>query len=379
MKFVFASDSFKGTLSSKRISELLEKSAKKILPDCRCSSVQIADGGEGTVDAIMDTVHGEKRFLLVHGPLSERIEAAYGIPQKNTAVIEMAAASGITLIPAARRNPLKTTTYGTGELIRDALHQGCKNITIALGGSATNDGGMGAMCALGVRFLDADGHVLDGTGENLEKIAEIDDSQMEPLVREADFTVMCDVENPLLGLNGATYTFGPQKGADKKMLKRLEEGMTNYAKQIERKYGISPDSIPGGGAAGGLGAACAVFLKAQYKSGIDAILEIVNFEEMIQDADLIITGEGCCDWQSACGKVLTGIGRAGQKYGIPVIAIVGSMGHGAENVYTQGVTSIMTTVNSIMTLDKAFENAEALYVNAAERVFRMFCHKKILQ
>lgn len=376
MKFVFASDSFKGTLSSKRISQLLEQSAKKIFPDCQCSSVLIADGGEGTLDAIIDNVHGHMQSLSVHGPLFEKINAVYGIPRQNMAVIEMAAASGITLIPAASCNPLKTTTYGTGELIKDAMRRGCKHITISIGGSATNDGGIGAMKALGVRFLDKDGNELSGTGEDLIKIDKIDDSQMEPLVKETKFTVMCDVDNPLLGPNGATYTFGPQKGADQEMLELLEAGMENYVGILEQKYGISVSEIIGGGAAGGLGAACVIFLNAEYRSGIDTVLEIVDFDHIIEDADLIITGEGQCDWQSARGKVLSGIGHKGIEKDIPVIAIVGSMGKGAEDIYKEGISSIVTTVNGIMTLDKALEHAEELYLCAAERVFRMFYYIK---
>ena len=373
MKFVFASDSFKGSLSSKEISQLLEKSARKIFPECQCESVLIADGGEGTVAAIIDNVQGYKQKQKIHGPLFELRDAFYGvIPKQNMAVIEMAAASGITLIPLEGRNPLKTTTYGTGELIRDAMNHGYKNITVCIGGSATNDGGIGAMRALGVRFLDKDGNELNGTGEDLIKIYEIDDSQMDSRIRDTKFTVMCDVENPLLGPNGATYTYGVQKGADKDMLKILETGMEHYAKLLEQKYNISVSDITGGGAAGGLGAACIVFLKAQYKSGIDTILEMVNFDEIIKDADMIITGEGQCDWQSAYGKVLSGIGHKGLRYGIPVIAIVGGMGKDAENIYAEGISSIITTVNDIMELDKAIENAEKLYLCAAERVFRMF-------
>ncbi len=371
MKFVFASDSFKGSLSSLQIAELLDRTAKSIFPDCETVSVGIADGGEGTAETIVRTADGHMRMARVSDPLGEEIEASYGELPGKKAVIEMAAASGITLISPDSRNPLFTTTFGTGQLLKDALEQGFRDITIAVGGSATNDGGMGALRALGVKFLDQYGKELSGTGSDLIHVAEIDCSDIHPAVRDTKFTVICDVTNPLTGPEGATYTFGKQKGADDEILEELEKGMKNYAAVIKKQFGIDCDTLSGAGAAGGLGAACMAFLKAECRSGIETVLELIHFEDLIRDADYIITGEGRVDWQSAFGKALWGIGRYGKKHNIPVIAITGSLGDGAEKVYDCGITSVMTTVNGIMTLEDAMEHAEQLYLNAAGRMFRM--------
>lgn len=371
MKFVFASDSFKGSLSSYQIAKLLDRTAKRIFPDCETVSVGIADGGEGTAETIVKTVNGHMRSVRVLNPLGEEVEASYGELPGKKVIVEMAAASGITLILPNSRNPLFTTTFGTGQLLKDALEQGFRDITIAIGGSATNDGGMGALRALGVKFLDQYGKELSGTGSDLINVAEIDCSDIHSAVRDTKFTVICDVTNPLTGPEGATYTFGRQKGADDEILEELEKGMKNYAAVIKKQFGIDCDTLSGAGAAGGLGAACMVFLKAECRSGIETVLELVHFEDLIRDADYIITGEGRVDWQSAFGKVLWGIGRYGKKHNIPVIAITGSLGDGAEKVYDCGITSVMTTVNGIMTIEDAMEHAEQLYLNAAERMFRM--------
>jgi glycerate kinase len=254
MRFLFASDSFKGTLTSEQIICLLDDAAHKIFPGCETKGVPVADGGEGTVDAVIAVTNGEMREVMVHGPLMEMEKASYGVFHKDSAIIEMAAASGLPMVPEEKRNPLDTTTYGTGELIRDALDAGYRRLSIAIGGSATNDGGMGAMTALGIRFLDAEGKELAGTGADLEKVVDIDLSGIHPAVKEAEITVMCDVTNPLTGPDGATYTFGKQKGGTPEILDRLEAGMINYAKVIGEKLGKDADHIQGAGAAGGLGA-----------------------------------------------------------------------------------------------------------------------------
>lgn len=375
MKFVFASDSFKGSLSSTQIAGILEKAARKHFAECEIRKLAIADGGEGTVAALVENTGGAYCEVKVTGPLFSKVHAVYGILPDGKVIIEMAAASGLTLIPESSRSPMDTTTYGTGELILDALRQGYRDIVLAVGGSATNDGGMGAMCALGVRFLDRDGMELKGIGRNLEKVCSIDDSNLFPGVREAHFTLMCDVKNPLLGKDGATYTYGPQKGAGPLELDRLEKGMENYVRVVEETCKLDIASMPGSGAAGGLGAACMAFLKAAPRSGIETLLKLVNFKEVIRQADVIITGEGRVDWQSAYGKVLYGIGQYGHRNGIPVFAIVGSMGEGAEKLYDCGITSILPTVNDIMTLEEAMERAEELYENAADRLFRILNRK----
>ncbi|MCI8518399.1 MAG: glycerate kinase [Hungatella sp.] len=371
MRFLFASDSFKGTLSSEKIMELLTESAEKIFPGCETVGVPIADGGEGTVEAVITVTKGERRAVTVHGPLGERTDSFYGIFHGDCAIIEMAAASGLPMVPEEKRNPLHTTSCGTGELIRDALDRGYKKISVAIGGSATNDGGMGAMRALGVRFLDSDGQELEGKGSDLAKVADIDVSGLHPAAGEAEFTVMCDVNNPLTGPEGATYTFGRQKGGTPEILEELEAGMKHYAAVIRDKLGTDVDGIPGAGAAGGLGAALCVFLHGTMKSGIETVLDLMDFDGLLGGTDLVITGEGRIDWQSAFGKVPSGIGKRCRARNIPAIAVVGGMGDGAEKIYDFGVESILPTINGAMEIGEALERAEELYRNAAERMFRM--------
>ena len=371
MKFLFASDSFKGTITSEQSIRLLTEAAQKIFPGCETYGVPVADGGEGTVDAVVAAVNGTMREVTVKGPLWEETKAAYGVFQGDSAIIEMAAASGLPMVPVEQRNPLNTTTYGTGELIRDALDAGYRKLTIAIGGSATNDGGMGAMIALGVKFLDEEGKELFGVGADLEKVAAIDMSGIHPAIKETTFTVMCDVTNPLTGPDGATYTFGRQKGGTPEILSRLESGMKNYAAVIERTLGRDADHIAGAGAAGGLGAALCVFLHAELKSGIETVLDLIDFDGLLNGVDLCITGEGRIDWQSAFGKVPSGVGMRCKKKGIPAVALAGGMGTDADTIYDFGVDSILTTINGAMDIQEACDRAEELYVNAAERLFRM--------
>lgn len=371
MKFLFASDSFKGTLSSEQIITLLDAAAKNVFPDCETMGIPVADGGEGTIDAVISVLHGSIYEVDVHGPLMEAVVSRYGETGNGAAVIEMAAASGLPMVPVDKRDPRVTTTYGTGELIKTALDCGCRDITIAIGGSATNDGGMGAMRALGIRFLDENGEELSGCGNDLARVADIDISGLHSAVKDARFTIMCDVNNPLTGPDGATYTFGKQKGGSPEILDELEQGMIHYAALIREKMGTDVDQIPGSGAAGGLGAAFCVFLKAEMKSGIETVLDLIHFDELLEGVDLVITGEGRIDWQSAFGKVPSGIGNRCRKKGIPAIAIVGGMGDKAEMIFDHGIDSIITTINGAMGLDEALERAEELYAGAAERAFRM--------
>ena len=371
MKFLFASDSFKGTLSSEEIIRLLTESAEKVFPGCETFGVPVADGGEGTVDAVIAVTKGNIRKVKVHGPLMEETESSYGEFNGDSAIIEMAAASGLPMVPVEKRNPLNTTTYGTGELILDALERGYRKISIAIGGSATNDGGMGAMTALGVKFLDEDGNVLTGVGADLERVADIDVSGIHPAVKETEFTVMCDVNNPLTGPTGATYTFGKQKGGTPEILDRLEAGMKHYAAVIQEKLGVDADHFEGAGAAGGLGAAFKVFLKANMKSGIETVLDLIDFDGLLEGVDLVVTGEGRIDWQSAFGKVPSGIGMRCKRKGIPAVAIVGGMGDGAEKIYDFGVESILPTINGAMDIKEALDRAVELYSGAADRMFRM--------
>ena len=370
MKFLFASDSFKGTLTSDQTIELLTKAAEEVFGSCETSGVPVADGGEGTTDAVVKARSGEIITVPVHGPLMEMEQGFYGRLSDTEAILEMAAASGLPMVPEEKRNPLNTTTYGTGELLKAALDAGYTEIAIAIGGSATNDGGMGFASALGIRFLDQDGNVLEGRGENLEKVAHIDMSGLDPAVQKAHFTVMCDVTNPLCGPNGATYTFGKQKGGTPEILDRLEKGMQNYRDVIIREFGINPDEIQGSGAAGGLGAALKVFLHAEMKSGSETVLDLIDFDARLEGVDLVVTGEGRTDWQSCFGKVMQGVGDRSAKHQVPVAALCGGLGPDYEKIYAHGIRSIMTTVDGPMPLKEALDNASELYYKGAIRMFR---------
>lgn len=370
MKFLFASDSFKGTLTSDQTIELLTKAAEEVFGSCETSGVPVADGGEGTTDAVVKARSGEIITVPVHGPLMEMEQGFYGRLSDTEAILEMAAASGLPMVPEEKRNPLNTTTYGTGELLKAALDTGYTEIANAIGGSATNDGGMGFASALGIRFLDQEGNVLEGRGENLEKVAHIDMSGLDPAVQKAHFTVMCDVTNPLCGPNGATYTFGKQKGGTPEILDRLEKGMQNYRDVIIREFGINPDEIQGSGAAGGLGAALKVFLHAEMKSGIETVLDLIDFDARLEGVDLVVTGEGRTDWQSCFGKVMQGVGDRSAKHQVPVAALCGGLGPDYEKIYAHGIRSIMTTVDGPMPLKEALDNASELYYKGAIRMFR---------
>ena len=370
MKFLFASDSFKGTLSSDQTIELLTKAAEEVFGSCETSGVPVADGGEGTTDAVVKARNGEIITVPVHGPLMEMEQGFYGRLSDTEAILEMAAASGLPMVPEEKRNPLNTTTYGTGELLKAALDAGYTEIAIAIGGSATNDGGMGFASALGIRFLDQDGNVLEGRGEDLEKVAHIDMSGLDPAVQKAHFTVMCDVTNPLCGPDGATYTFGKQKGGTPEILDRLEKGMQNYRDVIIREFGINPDEIQGSGAAGGLGTALKVFLHAEMKSGIETVLDLIDFDARLEGVDLVVTGEGRTDWQSCFGKVMQGVGDRSAKHQVPVAALCGGLGPNYEKIYAHGISSIMTTVDGPMPLKEALDNASELYYKGAIRMFR---------
>ena len=370
MKLLFVSDSFKGSLSSEQTIALLTKAAEEIFPNCSCGGMPVADGGEGTAQAVVQAVNGRIQEADVQGPLGEQAHAFYGQLDEKRAVLEMACASGLPLVPEKERNPEKTTTFGTGELIRHVLDDGYRDISIAIGGSATNDGGMGCMRALGVKFLDKSGKELQGCGKDLIHVAEIDISGLDPRILQSKITVMCDVTNPLCGKDGATWTFGKQKGADESMQERLEAGMQNYRDVIKRQFDIDLDQIPGAGAAGGLGAALLVFLHGELKSGIETVLELIDFDRKLEDVSLVVTGEGRTDWQSCFGKVVQGVGDHCKKKGVPAAALVGSMGPGAEKIYEHGICSIMTTVNGVMSLEEAMDHAEELYYAAALRLFR---------
>ena len=370
MKLLFASDSFKGSLTSEETAVLLEKAAEEVFGKCEVSSAPVADGGEGTVEAVIAAEKGKKIELTVHGPLMEKADAFYGSFGENKAVIEMASASGLPMVPQELRNPLNTTTYGTGELILDALERGYRDISIAIGGSATNDGGMGCARALGVKFLDENGNELEGFGRDLIHVKTIDVSGLDSRIKKSKITVMCDVTNPLCGKNGATMTFGKQKGATPEIQEELEKGMCNYRDVIKETFGIDCDQVQGAGAAGGLGAALKVFLGGTMKSGIETVLDLIHFDERLEGVDLVVTGEGRTDWQSCFGKVMQGVGMRAKAKGIPVLGLSGSLGKHSLDICDYGVASLMTTVNAPMSLEEALDNAKELYYEGAVRMFK---------
>lgn len=367
-RFLFASDSLKGTLSSADTAQLLERAARRHFPGCSCVAVPMADGGEGTVDALVEACGGERVRATVADPLGRPVEAAYGMLPGGRAVIEMAAASGLPLLAPDERNPLLTSTYGTGELILDALRRGARDVTVALGGSATNDGGLGMARALGVRALDAGGRELTGRGADLARVATLDLSGLDARVAAASFSVMCDVDNPLTGPEGASAVFGPQKGATPAMVEELDAGMARYAHVLEDTLGRDFD-VPGAGAAGGLGAGCLAFLGARSQSGIARVLELVGFDALLADADLCVTGEGHADAQTARGKVVAGVGAACAAAGVPCAAVVGGMS--ADAARLPGVGAIVPTAIDAMPLEEALARAEELYELAADRLFSL--------
>lgn len=369
MNFLFASDSFKGSLSSVEISRILSRAAQEVFPGCSCRSVPMADGGEGTAQAVIASCGGKWIPHTVQDPIGRPVSSGFGLLSEGRCIIEMASASGLALLEDALRDPRKTSTFGTGQLIAEALEEGCRDISVAIGGSATNDGGMGCMRALGVKFTDAAGRVLEGRGEDLGRVARADASGIMPQAKQARFTVMCDVDNPLLGPDGATFTFGPQKGADAEIARELEAGMSSYACVLKEQLGADTD-FPGAGGAGGLGAALAVFLGAEIKSGAETVLDLAGFDAMLEGVDMVITGEGRIDWQSARGKAVSAVARHCRAADVPCIAIVGGMGERAEEML-ELLDSIATTAQGPCTLEFAMRNARELYESAALRTFRL--------
>ena len=370
MKFLFASDSFKGSLTSEQTISLLTKAANEIFPGCECIGVPVADGGEGTVNAVVSAAGGKTITTKVHDPLMNIISAGYGLSDSNKAIIEMAAASGLPLVPEKLRNPLNTTTFGTGELILDALDRGCRDIYIAIGGSATNDGGMGCMRALGIRFISSDGRELSGFGRELSEVAVIDTSGLDKRISECSITVMCDVRNPLCGKNGAAHTFAKQKGATTEITDFLEKGMCSFRDVILSQTGTDCDLIEGAGAAGGLGTALTVFLNGEMKSGIDTVLDLIGFDARLEGTDLVVTGEGRTDWQSCFGKVMQGVGERAKRKGVVAVGLSGGLGRDADRIFNHGIESLMTTVDAPMPLEEALGRAEELYYLGAVRMFR---------
>ncbi|MGE4282386.1 MAG: glycerate kinase [Clostridia bacterium] len=371
MKIIIAPDSFKGSNTTIAVANTIERGIRKVVPDVEVIKIPIADGGEGTVDALVLGAGGQFKEIDVVGPLGTKVRAKYGILDNGTAVIEMAAASGLPLVPEDKKNPLITNTYGTGELIKVALDDGCKSIVIGIGGSATNDGGIGMAQALGVSFKDKNGNELGYGGGQLDKLASIDTSNIDSRIKETEVIVACDVSNPLCGEKGASAIYGPQKGATPDLVKQLDDNLRHYAGIIKEQLGKDIIDVPGTGAAGGLGAGLIVFCDAHLKSGIETVLDVVDIDKHLPTTDFVITGEGRIDGQSIFGKVPVGVGQRVKKYNLPVLAIVGDIGDGASAVYDYGVDGIMSTVNKAMPLSEAMGRSTELMEDAAERVMRI--------
>ncbi|MFQ6339445.1 glycerate kinase [Bacillus sp. AF62] len=359
MKVVIASDSYKESLKAIEVCEAIERGFRAIFPNAKYVKIPIGDGGEGTVESLVDATGGRIISISVTGPLRESVQAFYGVSKdKKTAFIEMAAASGLQHVPVEKRNPLITTTKGTGELILHALNQGAEYIILGLGGSATNDGGAGMLAALGVRFINDKGEVIDPSGGTLHSIVAIDFSQMDPRLKGVKIEAACDVDNPLVGMQGVSFVFGRQKGANVEMMKELDENLKHYANILKRYVSSDVSEIPGAGAAGGMGAAVISVLKGDLRRGIEIVLDYTNFDKHIEDADLIITGEGRIDEQTAYGKAPVGVAGRAKRFSVPVIAIGGSVSSDYSAVYEKGIDAVFSITTRPMTLEEAYRVAE---------------------
>ena len=330
-KCIIVSDSFKGTLSSQEICSIAKDSFRKLIPSCEVVTIPVADGGEGTVACFREACHGTEVTIPVQGPYGETMRATYLQLEGKQAVIEMASSAGLPLV-GDQKNPCDTSTYGVGQQIRHAVEHGNTRILLGLGGSCTNDGGCGCAAALGVRFLDTEGHSFIPVGNSLHRIAKIDLRESDRFLRGVQLTAMCDIDNPLHGPTGAAYVFGPQKGADKTMVEFLDFQLLVFDNIIQKELGLSVANIPGAGAAGGFGAGMMAFLHATLKPGIEAVLDLVQFDTLLQNCNLVITGEGCLDSQSIRGKVISGVGKRAQQHGVPVVAIVGGITPETESI-----------------------------------------------
>jgi len=376
VKIVIAPDSFKGCLSAAEVCEAIQAGICAADPDIRCEKVPLADGGEGTVDALVHATDGRFVSVVAEGPLGEPVEAQFGIlGDEETAVLEMAAASGLPLIPEEQRDPTRTTTYGTGQLIQAALDAGCRRLIVGIGGSATTDGGAGMAQALGARMLDSQGcEIPRVSGGQLRNIAEIDTSDFDSRIGECTMLVACDVDNPLLGPRGAAAIYGPQKGATPTQVETLEAGLAHFAELLERDLDKSIAEIPGAGAAGGLGAGLLAFCDAQLQPGVDIVLDVVKLAEKAADAELIITGEGKIDSQTAFGKAPTGPLRVGQQLGIPVLAIGGSVASDASKLNEHGFAALFSILQQPMSLSEAMrpQTARQMLKTTAEQIMRLW-------
>lgn len=374
MKVAVSVDSFKGSLNTFQSAKAIGEGIKEVYENAEVFACPIADGGEGTVDAIISATNGEMVKVLVRNPLGNVIESSYGvIPETKTAVMEMSAAAGITLINEKERNPLNTTTYGVGEMILDAISRGSRNFVIGIGGSATNDGGVGMLQALGFEFLDKDGEPVGMGGKVLKDIAEIRIQNAHPKLTECKFLIACDVKNVLCGDNGCSNIYGPQKGATPEMIKDMDSWLKNYAELTKKVLPDSDENIPGTGAAGGLGFAFLSYLNGELKSGVDLVIEETNLEKYIKDADIVITGEGRLDGQSYMGKAPIGVAKLAKKYDKPVIAFSGCVTEDANLCNEHGIDAFFPIVRTPCSLEDAMDvdNAYKNLKNTVIQVFRL--------
>ena len=377
MKIVIAPDSFKGSMSSVEAANSIEKGILRAFPEAETILLPVGDGGEGTLDTLVTATKGYTVPVFVKGPLGEMVKAEYGIlGDGETCVIEMAKASGLALVPASQLNPLKATTFGTGELIKKALSDGFKSFILALGGSATNDGGAGMLQALGLKIMDENGDEIGFGGAELIKAASIDTATFDARISECKFLIASDVQNPFIGPDGASHVFGPQKGASPKDVEFLDTCLSNFAAVIERATGVHLHDLPGAGAAGGIGGAFQAFFPSEMRRGIDVVIEYTKLNQLVEGADLVITGEGKVDFQTASGKTPMGVAQAAQFKNIPTVIIAGSVGKGIESLYQHGVVSVHSIINRPMELAEAMEKACELAESTAEQVVRSFFYQK---
>lgn len=375
MKVVVVIDSLKGSLSSLEAGNAIKQGIKRVYQDAKIIVKPLADGGEGTVEALVSGMNGKIETVVATGPLGDKIESSYGIIlEKRLAIMEMASIAGITLLSLKQRNPLYTTTYGLGEMIKDAISKGCNNFIIGIGGSATNDGGIGMLQALGFDLLDKDGNQVPLGARGLKDLVKIDDKNVLPELKKCQFKIACDVTNVLCGENGCSVVFGPQKGATSQMIKDMDQWLYNFANLAKKKYPHSDALVLGTGAAGGLGFAFLTFVKATLESGIDIILETIDLKSDLKDADVVVTGEGCLDRQSAMGKAPVGVAKMAKLYNKPVIAFAGSVTKEAKLCNQEGIDAYFPIIRNITTLQEAMakENAKNNLMDTVEQVFRLW-------
>ncbi|QIW16365.1 glycerate kinase [Pasteurellaceae bacterium RH1A] len=373
MKIVIAPDSFKESLTALEVASALEEGIKKVLPEAECIKVPMADGGEGTVQSLVDATGGRLIEVEVTAPLGNKTLASFGLSgDGQTAIIEMAAASGLHLVPMAERNPLKTTSFGTGQLIQAALDLGVKKCLLGIGGSATNDGGVGMLQALGARFLDAQGQDIGPGGQALSQIQSLDLSGLDARLAQVEFEVACDVDNPLCGPQGASAVFGPQKGASEEMVEQLDQALYHFSQVVEAQLGLAIREVAGSGAAGGMGGGLLLLPQVQLKPGVEIVIQAVKLMEIVAKADLVITGEGRMDSQTASGKTPVGVAQAAKLFGKPVVAVVGCLKEDYEVVYDKGIDAVFPIIRHLHSLEDTLKMGRENLISTAQNIARLY-------